>query len=146
MDGTYAVPAPLLVDVQDRLEVCAWHGEPAACRIRFALQSKPELAESRLIIGNVLTMTSRLGEHFRKTRITRFTAWPLCHQCVRTRRVWMTLAVLCFWGGSALVLGVIAASLAAGSPLPSVAPLFYTGLVMTPLALFPFLRAPSPAS
>jgi hypothetical protein len=144
MDGTSAVPASLLVDVQDRLEVCSWHGEPAVRRIRFALQSKPELSGSRLNSRNALATAGRLGEHFQKTKITRFTAWPLCRRCVRTRRVWMTMALLCFWGGSALVVGVIAASLVAGRPLPSLAPLFYTGLVMLPLALFPFLRGSIP--
>jgi hypothetical protein len=144
MDGTYAVPAPLLVDVQDRLEVCSWHGEPAVRRIRFALQSKPELPGSRLNSGNALATAGRLGAHFQKTKITRFTSWPLCHRCLRTRRVWMTLAIICFWGGSALVIGVIVASMAAGRPLPSLAAFFYTGLVMLPLALFPFIRGSLP--
>lgn len=109
------------------------------------MQSKVRIEGSRLRqVGGfgVIGMAERLGQHARKVQITQVRDWPLCTACTRTRRAWLTLAGILFFGGfltfaTSLVVAGLFVENGTAHALAGVA---MAGFVATPLAAFPFAR------
>lgn len=144
MDITLAIPADTINSVTPRLDCCTRHGQSPTRRIRFALQSRPKLAGNRALTGNVAATAGRLAEHAEKVRVTRVTEWPLCARCAATRRGWLAVAAVCFWGGLALLVGAIVARLAADGPSAALGIPMFTGIALLIVSPAPFVRGSIP--
>ncbi|MFC6018556.1 hypothetical protein ACFP2T_20395 [Plantactinospora solaniradicis] len=144
MDTSFALPVSALDAVMPQVDRCARHGLPSARRVDFALQSRPKLTESNPALGgNVLATAGRVGEHAGKVRVTRIAGWPLCARCVRTRRWWLLVASVCFWGGLALLAGAIVARIVAGQSAVLGIPMI-GGIVLAIASPAPFVLASLP--
>lgn len=119
---------------------CVRHGLPATRRVDLALQSRPQMADNLPTRGNVLGLGSRLGEWGQRVKITRVHGWPLCSRCVTQRRTWIWPTRVLFWGGLALVIGAVAASILAG-PDPMLGIPMLGGCAMMLASVVPFTRA-----
>lgn len=144
MDTTLAIPADLVNSVTPRLDCCARHGRSPAKRIGFALQSRPKLAGNRALTGNVAATAGRLADHAEKVRVTRITEWPLCDRCAATRRGWLAVAAVCFWGGLALLAGAIVARIAADGPSAALGVPMFAGIALAIAAPAPFVLGSIP--
>lgn len=144
MDTTLAIPADAVNAVTPRLDCCARHGRTPAKRIGFALQSRPQLAGNRALTGNAAATAGRLADHAGKVRVTRITDWPLCPRCLATRRLWMAVAVLCFWGGLALLIGAIIARVTADGPSAALGVPMFAGIALAIAAPAPFVLGSIP--
>lgn len=119
---------------------CVRHGLPAARRVDLALQSRPQMADNFPTRGNILGLGSRLGEWGQRVKVTRVHGWPLCSRCVTQRRAWIWPTRVLFWGGLALVVGAMAASILAG-PAPILGIPMLGGCAMMLGSVVPFTRA-----
>lgn len=144
MDITLAIPADTINSVTPHLDCCSRHGQSPARRIRFALQSRPKLAGNRALTGNVAATAGRLADHAAKVRVTRVTEWPLCSRCATTRRWWLAVAVVCFWGGLALLAGAIVARVVAGGPSAALGIPMFTGIALMIASPAPFVLGSIP--
>jgi hypothetical protein len=144
MDTSFTLPVSALDAVIPRVHRCARHGSPVGRRVSFALQSRPKLNESNpALSGNVLATAGRVAEHAGKVRVTRITDWPLCARCVRTRRWWLLVASVCFWGGLALLAGAVVARVVSGQSAVLGIPMI-GGIVLAIASPAPFVLASLP--
>jgi len=137
------IPAGAADAVLARVDRCSAHGGSATARHAMALQSRPALSGARALSGNAAAAAGRLGEHAAKVRVTRIGGWPLCARCARTRRRWLAVAAVCFWGGLALVLGSVAVAIVDGRSGQLGIPL-YTGIALLIVSPAPFVRGSLP--
>lgn len=143
-DRSIAIPAGVLAGVPARSTVCAWHGLPAVRRAGFALQSRPARRAGPRYGENVLSMTARLAENAAQVKVSRISGWPLCGRCVRTRRLWLAVAAVLFWGGLAAVAAGVVARVVLGEATAALAVPFVGGIVMAIVSPAPFVAGSLP--
>ncbi|MBC6460401.1 hypothetical protein [Actinomadura sp. HBU206391] len=127
-DRSIAIPVEALATVPAGCTMCAWHGAPAVRRAGFALQSRPALRTPR--VGVLSTGIDRLAEHAERVKIAKIVDWPLCRRCVRTRRGWLSLAAVLFWGGLAAMAAAVVARIVLGEVTPVLGVPLLGGFVM----------------
>ncbi|GAB1691690.1 hypothetical protein [Krasilnikovia sp. M28-CT-15] len=138
------IPAPRLAAVTGGLNHCVRHGEPAVKRVRFALQSRPQVTGNRANLGNVLATAGRVAEHAGAARVTRLTDWPLCRRCARTRGWGLGVASVMFFGGVLAVLAAFGIRATMDGPSLALAPLLLGGFVAVVAAPWPFVLGSIP--
>ena len=119
---------------------CSRHGLPAVATKDFALQSRVDRAAARRQPGaGAVDMANRLARHGTQVRVVHVRGWPLCPRCLRTRRWWLAIASVLFFGGLVAFAGaLLGGALTDGAPwLAAVAG---GGFVLLPLSALPFSR------
>jgi hypothetical protein len=132
------VPAQWLGGGPELPDRCVRHGLPAARRVDFVVRSRPKISSRRRLLVPGYTALDRAGEYLGAVQAVRVSGWPLCVSCLRTRRVFLTLAGALFFGGlAALVAGFVAGGVLAGDQPWLLIPILggFAAMLLSPVPL-----------
>lgn len=104
------VPSAVLAEGGRRPRSCVRHGHPVVDGADVDLQSGPK-HDRTPTYGGVFAIAVRTADHLHQIKQVPVQGWPFCVRCVRRRRQLRRTAQALFFGGIAMVVAAIVASL-----------------------------------
>ena len=107
--GAIDIPADWLATNPALPDRCVKHGRAARQRVDFVVKSRPKVSPVRKLFVPGYTALNRGEEYLSKVQFIKVRGWPLCPECVRRRRIGLSLAAVLFFGGVLALVGAVIA-------------------------------------